>query len=508
MTVFYRKYRPQKIAELDSETIRKKIVAVLTSKRLPHAFLLTGPRGLGKTSTARIIAKSVNCLNRKAEGEPCNECEMCISITNGSNLDVMEMDAASNRGIDEIRDLREKIKLAPTRAKYKVYIIDEVHMLTNEAFNALLKTLEEPPEHALFVLATTEPQKLPETIISRCMRFEFNFPTEKEIIESLKRVKSGEKLEIEDEAYLLIAKYARGSFRDAQKILDQLSLEGKKITRQTVEENFGNTQEKNYDPFVIELRNKNVKGLLEWLNNLIKEGIDLKFINEILLEYFHETLLFKAAGIVSKEENKKIVALLNVLTEEDLKKLIFLFNRAYQELKTAVIPQLPIEMAIIEWGENKAKSVELKVQSQVKSGKPEKEGESESISLSPKLITEVKAKNEEAVPISEKQTINKAGIQSDDLAQIWPKILEAVKPINHSVVALLRGAKPQSYDGTCLTIEVFYKFHKERLEEPKIFELLSDTISQLFGKSTKVKCVLGHKEKEDIVKAAEEIFGS
>lgn len=200
--VLYRKYRPQKLADLDSEKIRERLTRVLSASYFPHAFLFSGPKGTGKTSAARIVAKALNCEKNKkqrtknkeqktknkeqrtknSEVEPCNSCESCISITEGRNLDILEIDAASNRGIEEIRDLREKIKLAPVSAKYKVYIIDEVHMLTNEAFNALLKTLEEPPGHAVFILATTEPDKLLPTIISRCIRLNFHKAVKDEII--------------------------------------------------------------------------------------------------------------------------------------------------------------------------------------------------------------------------------------------------------------------------------------------------------------------------------------
>ena len=231
--VLYRKYRPQKLSELDNEEISQRLIRVFSSAFIPHALLFAGPKGTGKTSAARIVAKVLNCerkvlkekdvilgtseartpesqsdsgrapikseLARMTKSvEPCNVCETCVAITEGRHLDIIEIDAASNRGIDEIRDLREKIKLAPVSARFKVYIIDEVHMLTNEAFNALLKTLEEPPPHAVFILATTEPEKLPQTIVSRCIRFNFQRAKISEILNCLKRVIRGEKLKITD----------------------------------------------------------------------------------------------------------------------------------------------------------------------------------------------------------------------------------------------------------------------------------------------------------------------
>src|SRR6185437_9781888 len=237
--VFYRKYRPQQIDDLDSASVREILNAVL-QKSIPHAFLFTGPKGLGKTSTARIVAKVVNCerlgSSVHATIEPCNICDQCVSITSGTNVDVLEIDAASNRGIDEIRELKEKIRLSPVSATRKVYIIDEVHMLTSEAFNALLKTLEEPPDHAMFILCTTESHKVPETIVSRCFQIMFKPATEEELVRSFKRIVEGEKLKIEDEALKYIAQLADRGFRDGAKVLEELVLgaDGQQITKELV----------------------------------------------------------------------------------------------------------------------------------------------------------------------------------------------------------------------------------------------------------------------------------
>lgn len=338
--MFYLKYRPQKLSELDLIEIRESLLRVLASRQRLHAFLFAGPRGTGKTSAARIIAKAVNCQHRQGP-EPCNRCRLCKSITSGTALDLIEIDAASNRGIDDIRNLREKIKLSPVEAKYKVYIIDEVHMLTTEAFNALLKTLEEPPEHAVFILCTTEPQKLPETIISRCLRFNFRKGRLPEVVHCLQKVVVGEKLKAEKEALSEIAKYADGSFRDAQKILEQLSLAGKKITLETVRKEIGKAR--GYQParLLQLLAAKDTQAALTELDKVVEAGVNLRSYTEDLLDLLRDCLLW-SVGFFKKEIPCE-------LTRAQALRLIELFAGAGREVKTALIPQLPLEVAIVKW---------------------------------------------------------------------------------------------------------------------------------------------------------------
>ncbi len=344
--VFYRKYRPQKISQLDSEPVRVSLTTILSSREPPHALLFTGPKGLGKTSAARIVAKIVNCETtaNKKQLEPCNRCGQCTSITDGTNLDLIEIDAASNRGIDEIRDLRDKIKLAPASARKKVYIIDEVHMLTTEAFNALLKTLEEPPSHAMFILCTTEAHKVPSTIKSRCFQVIFKKATQEELIRSLKRIVSAENINIDQQALVVIAKNADGSFRDASKILEQAQTSAgrKKITSEIILTLMGSS--KNGLEIFEALKEKNANKALGWLNGQVDEGLNIKSWIEEVLEVLHKALLFKY-DIKEGEINDEVLQ----FTEEELKKLIMLFSKAHQELRLAVIAQLPVEIVIIEY---------------------------------------------------------------------------------------------------------------------------------------------------------------
>ncbi len=456
---------------------------VFSGKKFPHAFLFSGPKGTGKTSSARIIAKVVNCQNRKNQ-EPCNKCSFCRSINENKFLDLIEIDAASNRGIDDIRELREKIKLAPTEGKYKVYVIDEVHMLTTEAFNALLKTLEEPPPHAIFILCTTEIHKLPETIISRCSRFDFQRATTKEIKRSLKRVIKGEKIKIDDEALNLIAKNADGSFRDGVKLLEQLSLSKRKITQKQVQEFFDKGSNVKPKDFVEILLKKESKKAIEQIEKLTKSGIDQKWFISQLLEELRQRLLS------AFEQEKSTVELIQ---------LINLIHEASVQLKNAIIPQLPLEVAVIEWLEDKVDKQDF-----LKSGNGENRAKENII---------VKKNAEVNNKINKKHQV----IAWKDILLNWPIVLKKVKPFNHSVEALLKAAQPLKLEGESLIIEVFYVFHKERLESGKCLDLVQNAVRDIFKFPLKIKYILGEKKKliaikrnkeDDLLKTAEEIFGS
>lgn len=363
--VLYRKYRPQKLADLDSEKIREKLAQTLSASYLPHAFLFSGPKGTGKTSAARIVAKVLNCqrlasskkenkqLNAKRYSlnakniEPCNSCENCISITEGRNIDVLEIDAASNRGIEEIRDLREKIKLAPASCKYKAYIIDEVHMLTNEAFNALLKTLEEPPRHVVFILATTEPDKLLDTVISRCVRFNFHKASKDEIIHSLKRVIKGEDIKMKEEVLSAIADFSDGSFRDATKLLQQAITE-EVLTLEGIERILGKASISR-EKFLELIKEKKTKEALETVMEMGEKGADFRFFVSRVLDLLHDLLLIQH-GV---EIGDGLAEFAKSYTSSEISSLIRLFSRTYTELKMASRPEIPLEVAIVEWCERR-----------------------------------------------------------------------------------------------------------------------------------------------------------
>ena len=289
----YRKWRPQGFdALVGQEAVRTALTNALETGRIAHAYLFAGPRGTGKTSTAKILAKAVNCEHGPTPN-PCNECRNCVRINDGTSMDVFEIDAASNRGIDEIRDLREKVAFAPVSGRYKVYIIDEVHMLTTEAFNALLKTLEEPPPHVIFILATTEPHKIPATIHSRCQRFDFRRVTDADIVKRLREVADGSGIAADDDALQLIAVQADGGMRDALSLLDQCGVMAERVTAETVRSVLGIVGREALRELVKAIGEGQVPKTLEFLETLLAGGKDVKQIITELAEYLRAVLLYK-----------------------------------------------------------------------------------------------------------------------------------------------------------------------------------------------------------------------
>lgn len=360
--VLYRKYRPQTFAEIiGQEHIVQTLTNAISSGMISHAYLFSGPRGSGKTTMARLLAKAVNCQNRKEnQFEPCNKCSSCLEIMGGKALDLIEIDAASHRGIDEIRELREGIKFTPTKSKYKVFIIDESHQLTREAANALLKTLEEPPSYAIFVLATTEIHKMIPTIISRCQRFDFRRLTVPEIIKRLEIISEKEKVKIEKSALELIALNSGGSIRDGEGLLDQtLTFAGTKgeIKAGDIKDLLGLVEIELVARFCDFLSEKKAAEAINFLNEITDRGSDLQEFAKILINYLRQTLILKIAGIktanpivtgLTKEELQKMEGQAAIFKETELRNILNLFLEAENKMKYSPILQLPLELAIIE----------------------------------------------------------------------------------------------------------------------------------------------------------------
>jgi len=362
--VLYRKYRPQRFSEIiGQEHIVRTLTNAISSDMVSHAYLFSGPRGTGKTTIARLLAKSLNCQNRKeGEFEPCNQCTSCREITEGNSLDLIEIDAASHRGIDEIRELRDGIKFAPTRSKYKVFIIDECHQLSKDAANALLKTLEEPPPHAIFILATTEVHKMIPTILSRCQRFDFRKLTVPEIVKKLETISKKEKVKIEKAALELIAFNSAGSIRDAESLLDQIftfagEVKGT-IKSEDIKNLLGLVDIKLVSNFVDFISKKQASKAIDFLNSLSERGVDIQEFTKVLINYLRQALILKLTEVKSnqnpiitgltKEEFEKLANQAKSFKIEELEKIINLFLDAQNKMKFSPILQLPLELAIID----------------------------------------------------------------------------------------------------------------------------------------------------------------
>jgi DNA polymerase-3 subunit gamma/tau len=357
--VLYRKYRPQKFSEVvGQEHIVRTLINSILSKNISHAYLFTGPRGSGKTTMARLFAKAINCENPK-ESEPCNKCSSCLEIMQSRSMDLIEIDAASHRGIDDVRELREGIKFAPAKSKYKIFIIDECHQLSKDAANALLKTLEEPPSHAIFLLATTEAHKMISTIVSRCQRFDFKKLQTSEIIKKLEFILKKENLKFENSALSLIALNSRGSFRDAESLLDQcISFAGERGTIKTIDikELLGVVEVGQIAQFVDFLAFKKTREAVLAINSMNENGVDLQEFTKTLVFYLRQALLLKInpeflnaqnSGMSSQEIEKIKTQTLN-LSQKEIQNMLEIFISAENKIKFSTVTQLPLELAIID----------------------------------------------------------------------------------------------------------------------------------------------------------------
>ena len=347
----YRKYRPKTFEDVvGQKVIIKTLENSIANDRISHAYLFTGPRGTGKTSIAKIFAKVINCHNRQ-NFTPCNN---CVSCTQTQNIDIIEMDAASNNGVDEIREIRDKVNLVPSFGKYKVYIVDEVHMLSNQAFNALLKTLEEPPSHVIFILATTEPYKIPETILSRCQRYDFKKISENDIFERIKYICKEEKIEIEDEAIELIAKVSDGGLRDSISLLDQLiAYTEDKISISDVNDVYGVISKDEICNLLIQIFDKNLNISFNTINILDENGKNLNKIVEQLIEFLKNTLIYLNDSNYFNSEDKKIYSkLVEVVQEQKLYDTIDILLDVLKSSKNTNNIKLLLELAIIKLNNN------------------------------------------------------------------------------------------------------------------------------------------------------------
>jgi DNA polymerase-3 subunit gamma/tau len=517
--VFYRKWRPQTLSEVvGQEPVTQTLRHAVESGKIAHAYLFCGPRGTGKTSMARILAKAVNCPEQ-AGGEPCNACDMCRSIAEGRALDVIEIDAASNRGIDEIRSLREKANYAPSLARYKVYIIDEVHMLTEAACNALLKTLEEPPPHVIFVLATTEAHKVITTIVSRCQRFNFHRLRQAEMMDKLKLICKKEGIQIEPGALELIARAATGSLRDAENILQQMiAYYGSQIELDQIQAELGISSDSRVRQLAQCVVNRDTTAGLRIINSLNNDGVDLRQFNMGLVEYLRGLLLAKSrceeALDLAGEDLAEMNSLATKATLDYLLEAVKSFSSI--DFRSDNYSALSLELALLgcvlsppTGQEQLTETRSSHLPKPCAAGKPEVATDTNTVESAEETANPTELSGPE-VPCEVPEPLGPGRVRTDVPGKEIPQDIDYLRGHWRDFIKSLRGegssgnldaflrsaCDPVDLEDDTLVLGFRYPFHKDKIEDGKYRHLVEKKLKEVFGRPYKIRCILVDSKRE------------
>lgn len=507
---FYRVYRPQSFREMSGQThVKRTLQNALLADKTTHAYLFSGPRGTGKTSTAKIFAKALNC-EKAPQAEPCNECANCLSITEGSHTDVIEFDAASNSRVEEMRDIIEKVRFAPANARYKVYIIDEVHMLSTSAFNALLKTLEEPPEHVVFILATTEPHKLPATIISRCQRFDFKRLSTQDILDRMKVVLEDINMQYEEQALKVISQAAAGGMRDALSLLDQVvSFSGELLRVEDALLVTGSVSEDVFYDITQNLLNKDVAAVLSLMEQLIADGKEPIRLAEDFITFFRDLLLLQADGDLTEllqliTPSEQFTELARQIPAERLYEFIDILAKTQQEMRFSHHTKIYLETALLKMTQSQGvgqvaidPAIENKVGLLEKTVKQlshqlQQGGAAAGGGQPVKPAMQPRPKGGASTfkaPVGRIQEVLKVATK-EDIAKIKSVWAQSLQPLQKSQVALLNDAEPVAASSTAFVVKFKYDIHCQMVAENRDFTLaFTQSLGSLLNAQYELLCV-------------------
>ncbi len=506
-TALYRKFRPLNFSEMvGQEHITRTLKNQIIANRVGHAYLFNGGRGTGKTSAAKILARAINCLNPK-DGEPCNECEICKGAISGSLTDIVEMDAASNNSVEDIRSIREEVNFLPTKAKYRVYIIDEVHMLSTGAFNALLKTLEEPPEHVKFILATTEPQKLPATILSRCQRFDFKKISNEDIIKRLEIVCKESNIEITKEALNVIAILSEGAMRDALSILERCIQDGEnKIDEDKIKDLVGIPKMILVHEIVEAIINYDVDKALITVNQVLDDGKDISNLLWEMIKYIKDILLYKATNHValySEEEKNKIKEISEIVEKERLINLVYELSELENEMKFSTQKNIVFQAGMIKLCSNLSSGNNEGLEQRVTKIEKYLKNNHANVQNNVPVNTEIKMTyTTNTAPVTtknptkttnNKQVQNRATSYSNKVEEYWPQIVQDLKQ-NGKIVLYTNLINTKAKEINDMTVGIEFPngltaFGRTILEKQENIKELTTLVSMASGKPMNIKYI-------------------